>query len=275
MVTTVPSALCFWICYKSWWILWLYLLLALIAIGIHTFLLVRQCCFNASGSDSLPDGLFSFFISVARSSRLLHYLPSCFPQGSNSHRPLPASHSSISVPVCPSLHIPPALLLLLDPKRCLWRKTLQMPWKMPMSLCLATEISYATASDFSQRQILGHLKPTFEQVRQLPWRTTHPGHTPGLWQSGEGTQSSPSSPAPAFKPWDHVWSVGWFLSLTAKRLNFRAAHTPPCWSHCRSALTSGWPIPDSLRFLATSDSGDEIQKKIPMAPGPVPGGTRD
>lgn len=63
--------------------------------------------------------------------------------------------------------------------------------------------------------------------------------------------------------------------LTAKRLNFRAAHTPPCWSHCRSALAAGCPIPGSLSFLSTSNSGDEMQKKIPMAPGPVPGGTQD
>lgn len=211
MVTTVPSALCFWIRYKSWWIRWVYLLLTFIAAGIHTFLLVDQCCFSASSSDSLPDGLFFFFISTARSSSLLRYLPSCFPQGSNSHRLLLAPHSFIPVPVCPSLQAPPALLLLLNPKRCLWRKTLQMPWKMPMSLSSATKSSYATASDLSQRQIFGQLKATFEQVRQLTWRTTCPGHAPSLWQSREGTQSRLPSPAPTFKPLDHVWSVGWFF----------------------------------------------------------------
>lgn len=123
----------------------------------------------------------------------------------------PQLHSCPGVPKSPrSTSIKSLLLLLLNLKRHLWRKTLEMSWKMPMCLSSATESSYATASDLSQRQIWGQLKATFEQVRQLPWRTACPCHTPGLWQSGEGTQSRLPCPAPAFKTLDRVWSVGWF-----------------------------------------------------------------
>lgn len=133
MVIPVPSDLCFLIYYRSC-ILCLCLCLALIAIGIHTYLLDSQCCFSTPSSDSLPDSLFSFFIAVSRSSSLLHRLPSCFPQGSDSHRSLVAPQHSIPVLVSPCLHIPPTLLLLLNPKRYLWKKTLQTPGKMPVSL---------------------------------------------------------------------------------------------------------------------------------------------
>ena len=100
MVTTVPSALCFWICAL------LQKFMDSVGIFVACTHCIRGSCLPAGqsvlvfhiSSDSLPDGLFSFFISVARSSKLLHDLPSCFPRGSNSHRTL---RSSLSVPKSP------------------------------------------------------------------------------------------------------------------------------------------------------------------------------
>lgn len=142
------------------------MLLALIAIGIHTYLLVSQCCFSASGSDSHPDSFFSF-IAVARSSSLLHCLLSCFPQGSNSHRPLLAPHRFIPVLVSPRLHLPPTLLLLFNPKRCPWKKTPQTPGKMPVSLFRYSE-QLRNCFRLESWALWGRLKATFEQVKRLP-----------------------------------------------------------------------------------------------------------
>lgn len=92
----------------------------------------------------------------------------------------------------------------------------------------------------SQRQLLGQLKTTFEQVRQVLWQTTCPGHTPGLWQSGEGSRADSHLPHHYSNPWTTFGrSVG--FSPVREATEFRAAHTPPCWPHWRSALPAAWP----------------------------------
>lgn len=264
MVTTVSSTLCFWISsllqkeMDSVGIL----LLALIAIGIHTFLLVSQCSFSASSSDSFPDSLLSFFISAARSSSVLLSLPFCFPEGSNPHRPLLAPHNSTSVPACPRLHAPPALLLLLNPERCLWRKTLEMPWKMPP--CLQ-----------SQRQILGPVKATFVRARQISWPTTCPGHTPGVWQSREGTQSRLPSPAPPLQPLGRVFVWFGLVYPSGDAAEFwRCPQRPllvPAAPGSRCERVQPWPCSFSgyFRFRRWNT------EKITVVPGPVPGGMQD
>lgn len=75
-------------------------------------------CSQKQQSASLPSLLLS-----------TRYKPSQATPGS------PQLHSCPSVPKSPrSTRIKSLLLLLLNPKRHLWRKTLEMPWKMPMCL---------------------------------------------------------------------------------------------------------------------------------------------
>lgn len=153
MVTVVLSALCFWICalIKNWWILHVYLLLAFIVLGIHTFILISQCCFSTSSSEALPDGLFPLFIYTARTSRLLHYLPSCFLWCSSPHGAL---HASQPIPMCPTLHSPPTRQQDCNPTRGTCRKTLKMPIsplgyreRLCSSLRLASEAKFRVAKD--------------------------------------------------------------------------------------------------------------------------------
>lgn len=207
MVTTVPSDLCFLIYYRSC-ILWLYLLLALIVLGIHTYLLVNQCCFSASSRTSLPASLFSLFIAVARSNSLLHHLFSCFPQASNSHRPLLPPHHSIPVLVSPGLHIPTPtdqsqeMSLEEDPPDA-WEDA---------RVCLSSDSERLwNCPRLESRALWGRLKATFEQVKQLPLLSACPRHTPGLWESGEGTQGRLPCRAPAFTPLQHFWRAGQFF----------------------------------------------------------------
>lgn len=245
MVTAAPCDLCFLDLLQK-----LYELLALIAIGIHTYLAVSQCCVSASSRNSLPDSLFSFFTAAARSSSLLHHHPPCFPQGSNSHRPLRLPHHSIpvlGVPKSPHSSNPtptvqPRAISLEEGAPGAWEDARVCLFKDSEQLCACLRPE--------SRPLWGWLRATSEQMKQLSWLSTRPHRTPGLWGSGEGPRAGcrvlhrHCHPRSSFR---------WAAQLSPRSDAFRAAHTPPCWwqragrSHSRPHL-SLHPLAACSRF---------------------------